>query len=117
MSIETNIAPTSYLTRSIAQVKRTATRRRKWMEQALAGRSGWKCDGIQRHFPGGRTCVCGRTVYNALVLKKHGMPDQFVGQTCALSALAFLTGGFRLVEQMPDQDVTPAAPELERDAA
>jgi hypothetical protein len=81
------------------------------LSEALQGKSDWTCDGIVRRFAGGRTCICGHTLKNALVLKKRGMPDVFVGQTCALGALAFITGGDHAFDDVPAQEI-PAPLEI-----
>ena len=79
--------------------KRRIDTRNRWLEDALQGKDGWICDG-EEHFGGGRRCVCGRRVYNAFVLYKVNargkrVEEIHVGARCAISALAYITGGLR----------------------
>lgn len=77
---------------------------------ALKDRDGWTSDGTIHEFAGGRDCaVCGKTVYNAVVLVRTSGPakgaEMYVGRTCALNALCYATGGLR---EDPDQKGTNA---------
>lgn len=97
------LPPTSPEVARHERVKQSWRKRRLgWMQSGLQTRNAahYTCDGEVHHFPGGRKCVCGRITYHAFVLQRTEGPlagiDIYLGPRCAVTALAYITGGLSL---------------------